>query len=781
MDDVHLEPPFQQEPEQRELAETLLVTGEAFSSTLDSKLILDNFLDLIARVVPYDTAAVMLIENQKALVINTRGFDHFGLVPDSQIKNTTFDLAKTANLAHISITLQPLLIDDVREYPGWLNLDSTNHIRSWVGAPIIVEGQLHAIFVLDKAEAGFYKRYHLTRLIAFASQAALALQNAKLFEATHRQLEELKVLHAVATAVTIALTEDSLISAITKIIGEALYPDNFGVLLLDNSRQTVSPHPSYHINQTYTLPKRVPMNLGVVGQVLQDQIPRRIPDVRDFAAYHPVDGRTRSELCVPLFVQGEIIGVINTESACINAFSEADERILTTIARQLGTGIEKYRLLISERTRRQEAETIHQANLAISHSLNLDETLKTLLDYLAQIVPYDSASIFLLEDKRRLALKAKREVGKYTYQAEMDEITFDLFENKTWYDIYVAQRSLMIADTKQDSRWVHLPATNYIRNWIGTPLLLGEDLIGFYSLDKAEPHFFTAVHVKNAEMLAAPAAVAIQNARLYAQVQHHAEELQEAVEKRTRELTVANKRLQELDRLKSKFISDISHELRTPATNLNLYLDLIERGQPEKQTQYVDILRSQVDRLNHLLEDILNLSRLELSGKTIAMKPVDVNMIISQVVAAYYPRILESKIELHTQLQSGLPPISGEVNQLAQVITNLLINAINYTSDGCVLIKTYANREKNQVIIKVKDTGIGIGPEDIDHVFQRFYRGKQTSQGDIPGTGLGLAIVKEIIDLHQGRINVTSLEGHGSTFTIWLPAYEDKNKDYKYE
>ena len=119
---------------------------------------------------------------------------------------------------------------------------------------------------------------------------------------------------------------------------------------------------------------------------------------------------------------------------------------------------------------------------------------------------------------------------------------------------------------------------------------------------------------------------------------------------------------------------------------------------------------------------------------------------------------------------AALPRVSGEVNQLGQMATNLVANAIAYTPSGSVRVSTRTDAERGQVCLQVQDTGMGIDPEDVPHLFERFYRGRRATQSDIPGTGLGLAIVKEIVDLHGGRIEVESAPDEGSTFRVWLPS-----------
>ncbi|MEW5988636.1 MAG: ATP-binding protein [Chloroflexota bacterium] len=257
------------------------------------------------------------------------------------------------------------------------------------------------------------------------------------------------------------------------------------------------------------------------------------------------------------------------------------------------------------------------------------------------------------------------------------------------------------------------------------------------------------------------------------QLQAVMETLEQRVAQRTQELAEANERLKELDKLKSKFVSDVSHELRTPVANLHLYLDLLGRARPDKHPQYLAVLRHEAGRLRQLIEDILSLSRLETGKTTIQFAPVDLNTIVSQVVTAHLPRAQAAGLQLRFEPAANIPLVTAERNQLAQVATNLIANAINYTPAGSVQVATGIDRDQQRVYLEVRDTGMGIEPEDMPHLFERFYRGHHTNQMDIPGTGLGLGIVKEILDIHQATIQVESRLNAGTVFRVNLPLIPD--------
>ncbi len=256
-----------------------------------------------------------------------------------------------------------------------------------------------------------------------------------------------------------------------------------------------------------------------------------------------------------------------------------------------------------------------------------------------------------------------------------------------------------------------------------------------------------------------------------AEIQKLTATLEQRVRERTLELESANERLTELDRLKTKFISDVTHELRTPLTVLSTRVYLLQHSPPEKHPAYLLALKEQLERLTNFVNATLDLTRLEMSHDRMVFGAVDLNDVVKQVLNALQPRAEIAGLDL-TFRSNSIPEIKGEFNQLAQVVTNLVANAINYTANGSITVETAFDSPHNHVSLEVTDTGMGISENDIPHLFTRFYRGERAGQSSIPGTGLGLSIVKEIVDLHEGQISVRSQVGKGTAFIIYLPVYK---------
>jgi len=268
-------------------------------------------------------------------------------------------------------------------------------------------------------------------------------------------------------------------------------------------------------------------------------------------------------------------------------------------------------------------------------------------------------------------------------------------------------------------------------------------------------------------------------------------ELDQRVEQRTSELATANVRLEhqatelatanvqlkELDRLKSKFVSDVSHELRTPISNLSIYLEMLEGGNPDKRERYLAVLREETQRLENLVTDVLDLSRMETGVTASQFVWADLNELIDKMVTANRLGAEAKGLELTFEPGVDLPKVLVDVDLMNQALINLIANAINYTPEGSVNAKTMFDEDESLAILEIADTGVGIAASDTQHIFERFYRGEHAGQSTIPGTGLGLAITKEIIEKHGGSIDLKSEVGAGSVFTIRLPvAIKDKQE-----
>jgi two-component system NtrC family sensor kinase len=227
--------------------------------------------------------------------------------------------------------------------------------------------------------------------------------------------------------------------------------------------------------------------------------------------------------------------------------------------------------------------------------------------------------------------------------------------------------------------------------------------------------------------------------------------------------------LKDLDRIKSEFVTTVSHDLRSPLTAILGYVELIERAGPltAQQEDFVGRVRISVEQIADLVSDLLDLGRIE-SGLDTTKERTPMAVLIHYALDNFRNRIMDKGLRLEPKIQDGLPFIHGDPIRLRQLVDNLLENAMKYTpSEGTIFVE--AESEDNQVILRVRDTGPGIPSQDQPFLFDKFFRASNAPE-DAPGTGLGLSIVKSIVDQHEGRIWVESELGKGATFIVVLPA-----------
>lgn len=426
-----------------------------------------------------------------------------------------------------------------------------------------------------------------------------------------------------------------------------------------------------------------------------------------------------------------------------------------------------YAVIQRDVTKRKRIEREREALLNVAAALRRAETrsemLPIIIDQIMSIVPLSSALFFSPEPVTgdsvvELAVGECEHITGHRFTQEQ-AFAPDLDAGAIYVDNSIAD---------EDHHFI-IELLGHPAAAAAVPLMAQDSLVGVLWIGSSEEISEQALGILLA--VADMAATAIHRADLYEEIQRYTAELERRVNERTRELAEVNERLLELDRLKSKFVSNVSHELRTPISNLKLYVALLQRGKAERRKQYESMLRLSVDRLGQLVEDILNLSRLEIAHQQDrALEPTDLNALVGQVVGLHKPQADAAGLTLMFEPDMNLPLMSGDYNQLSQLATNLIANALNYTSEGYVRVSTATSENQDSLSFVVEDSGIGILSEDIPHLFDRFYRGNHRQPEEIPGTGLGLAIVREIVEIHGGTIKVQSEIDRGTRVEVNFPA-----------
>ncbi|EFO80477.1 two-component hybrid sensor and regulator [Oscillochloris trichoides DG-6] len=441
----------------------------------------------------------------------------------------------------------------------------------------------------------------------------------------------------------------------------------------------------------------------------------------------------------------------------------------------------------NERRARQIAETLQHASMALIQSLDLNQVLEALLDYLQKLVPYDSANV-MLRDGWIFQVYSLRGYAQMSQQMQVRLIHFDAREHRITREILETQRSLIIRDTHGYPGWVEVASVAEVRSWMGIPIMSHGELLGIFSVNKEIPDFFTPEAVELAETLATMAAAAITNAQLYAQAQQELTERRRAeaaleaeraqlarrVEERTADLMVANAELERASRLKDEFLANMSHELRTPLNTILGRAEILAEGiyGPINQEQH-EAVRSMSESGRHLLaliNDILDLSKIEAGKLELQLSLVDMVTLCEASIRMVAQSALKKEIRLHSSISPQVDVIYADERRLKQILVNLLSNAVKFTpAGGQVELEVQTDPDQQSVSFTVSDTGIGIAEADMARLFQPFVQidAGLTRQHD--GTGLGLVLVQRLTEAHGGSVAVQSQEGLGSSFTVRLP------------
>jgi signal transduction histidine kinase len=228
--------------------------------------------------------------------------------------------------------------------------------------------------------------------------------------------------------------------------------------------------------------------------------------------------------------------------------------------------------------------------------------------------------------------------------------------------------------------------------------------------------------------------------------------------------------LKELGRIRSEFVATVSHDLRTPLTNILGYIELLPRAGPltEQQQEFISRVRESMESITELIGDLLDIGRIE-AGFDLDMSPCDLVQVIEASVKNFRSQAREKKQDLRWERPQALLLVNGNTRVLGQVMDNLISNAVKYTQEGG-WVSVSAGAEDGYVIVRVADNGVGIPPAQQPYIFERFYRVESEETANISGTGLGLAIVKTAIEKHKGRVWVESKPGLGSVFCFVLPS-----------
>ena len=463
---------------------------------------------------------------------------------------------------------------------------------------------------------------------------------------------------------------------------------------------------------------------------------------------------SRGSLGVPKKRDEQVVGAIYVARKQPGLFSDAQVQLLKTFADQAVIAIENVRLFNeTKNSLEQQTATADVLKIISRSTFDLQTVLQTLVKSAARFCNADKANIIRERDGSFCTAES------YGYSREfmdyMKDIQIKAERGSASGRALVEGRVVHIPDVRADPEYTLVEAQRLgdYRTALGVPMLREGAPIGVLTLTRSEVQPFTDKQIELVTTFADQAAIAIENVRLFDEIQDKSRQLEEASQH------------------KSQFLANMSHELRTPLNAILGYTELMADGaygEPsEKMLGILKRLESNGKHLLGLINDVLDLSKIEAGQLVLELSDYSIQDIAQTVRSTLEPLAADKKLAFKLELAPNLPPGHGDGRRLTQVLINLVGNAIKFTDAGEVVIK--AEAKNGSFCVSVRDTGPGISADDQARLFQEFQQADNAITRKKGGTGLGLAISKRIVEMHGGKIWVKSQVGKGSTFSFTLP------------
>ncbi|MGP0083126.1 MAG: GAF domain-containing protein [Steroidobacteraceae bacterium] len=749
-------------------------------STFDLQSVLDTLVESAARLCEAEMAAIARQSGDTYRQVASYGLsaEYNEYMARNPIPSGRGSIAGRVVLEGRAVQVRDVQADPEYEFKGAAKVGGLHTV---LGVPLLREGNPIGVMVLQRCAVAPFTDKQIELLTTFADQAVIAIENVRLFEAEQQRTRELAE----------SLEQQTATSEVLQVISSSpgdLQP--VFATMLENATRICDAKfgnihrwdgDALHLVATHNTPtgfaefrRSSPIRSGpknVVGRTIATKTAVHVADLaaeqayveqRDPSYVAAVElGGVRTFLAVPMLKENDLIGMFTLYRQEVRPFTDKQIELVTSFAAQAVIAIENARLLSALRQRTdelgrsvQELRALGEVSQAVNSTLDLETVLSTIVAKAVQLSDTEAGAIYVFDD-------AQQEFHLHATYG-MDQELIDALRqrhiglNEPDVAVALAQgEPIQVADLREGPP----SAANEIilragyRARLLAPLLRGEEIVGMLVVRRRTPGAFPQNTVDLIKTFAAQSVLAIQNARLFHEI-----------EDKGRQLEVASKH-------KSQFLANMSHELRTPLNAIlgysELILDNIYGEAPEKMRSVLERVQTNGKHLLGLINDVLDLSKIEAGQLTLSLSDYSVVELVQGVYVAVEPLAKQKNLALTTDIAKGLPVGRGDERRLAQVLLNLVGNAIKFTEAGEVKIQ--ASCVNGSFKVAVRDSGPGIAAADRAKIFEEFQQVDDTSTRTKGGTGLGLAISKRIVEMHGGRIVVDSELGKGSTFTISIP------------
>ena len=490
---------------------------------------------------------------------------------------------------------------------------------------------------------------------------------------------------------------------------------------------------------------------GITGWVALHGQPLLVPDVTKEPRYLPIRKGVKSEMAVPLCMEGKVIGVLNLDSNRLNAFTENDLELLTALANQSARVFHNARLHEQLKKKAMELRSLFSVGQAIVSSLNLDEVLGRITSKVVELMePVKLCSLMLLDHgKGELVIRAVHGASeRYTKKPPL-KVTESLLGR-----VAREKTPLIVQDVRRhpEFRYSRLARREGLVSLLSVPMICQNRVIGVLNAYTGKEHRFSSEEVELLATLANQSAIAIENARLYESV------------------VSAEEKIRQSERLLllGEIAAEVAHEIRNPLTVIRMLAHSVKETFPPEDPRSKDLLiiEQKIGQMAGLVEQILEMGK----QREFDWNPVELHAVAQETLELLRHRLSKQRVKLVTKWGKGVPPVLGDKGQLEQMVLNLLLNACQAMPDGgqlTVRTGTRTRRPEGRLVwIAVEDTGCGIPEGKVEEIFQPFVSFRSG------GIGLGLAVVHRIVKQHKGTITVKNIPTGGTRFLVELPAWE---------
>ncbi|HZP37331.1 MAG TPA: GAF domain-containing protein [Methylomirabilota bacterium] len=649
----------------------------------------------------------------------------------------------------------PDMLSDPRVvlHPETRALAERSSHRAVLAVPLTIGGRITGVLAVGDAQGRTFAPHEIQRLQDFANQAAIALENTRLFALESARRAQMEALAAVQRELSAELDLDRLLGLIIERAGQLLDGASFAYLVDEEG------HPSGTRVWTRREPAPeapFPAHGGLVAScasarqgLLANDYPRS-----PYALPEVVQLGVRHAMAVPLVSRDRLLGVLvlaRPEEG--RPFSREDLVTFEGLAVQAAVAVDNAMLFIEAGARQREAEVLAELARSINAAHDVGTVLQRVVDGAKELCGCDLTGVALRESESGSVVMRNR-AGEY--RSPPDRLVIEPGHGAGGFVLETGQ-PFRSDNLVRDPRLIPNPADRVDVEGIVTslvvPILVEGAVEGLLYVHRRTPRPFTDRNESTLRLLAEYASIAIHNMRLLAHEHQMRAEAEGA------------------SRMKDEFLATISHELRSPLQPLLNWAYLLRSPNldPASAERALDAIERSTKTLGQLIEDLLDVSRIVTGKLRLQARPVRLPGVVRAAMEAVESAALAKSVTLDAHIDPDVPAVLGDPDRLQQVLWNLLSNGIKFTPRGGRVTVSVSTQD-GDVVLTVADSGAGIKPEFLPHVFERFRQAESSTNRAYGGLGLGLAIVRHLVELHGGSVSVASDgEGRGATFTVRLP------------